>query len=193
MSTGAFPTVANRAKQKLGPVETTALERLILMRHGEAERPAPGLRDVDRALDADGRTESRAVAAALAQAGIIPDLALVSGARRTLETWRAAAESFPAAVMEEDASLYAATVTRLGAAVAAASSRAETLMLVGHNPAIHQYAVHLCRQGGGDKASVSRLLDRFATGTAAVFSVGEGPPELERLFLAKDYRTRAGP
>ncbi len=170
------------------------MERLILMRHGEAERPAPGLRDVDRDLDADGRNESRAVAAALAKAGIVPDLALVSGARRTLETWRAAADSFPSAVMEEDGSLYAATVTRLGAAVAAAAPRAGTLMLIGHNPAIHQYAVHLCRHGGGDKARVARLLDRFATGTAAVFSVGrDGPPSLERLFLAKDYRTRAGP
>ena len=170
------------------------MERLILMRHGEAERPAPGLRDVDRDLDADGRKESRAVAAAMAEAGIVPDLALVSAAKRTLETWRAVAESFPSAAMEEDSSLYAATAVRLGAAVAAAATRAGTLMLVGHNPAIHQYAVHLCRQGGGDKASVGRLMDRFATGTAAVFSVRkDAPSSLERLFLAKDYRNRAGP
>ena len=36
--------------------------RLILMRHGEAERPHPGLEDFDRALDDDGRAECRRIA-----------------------------------------------------------------------------------------------------------------------------------
>ena len=168
------------------------MERLILMRHGEAERPAPGLQDVDRALDAAGRTESRAVGAALAAAGVVPDLALVSAARRTLETWRAAAEAFPAVVMEEDPALYAASAARIGAAVSAAAGRARTLMLVGHNPGIHQYAVHLARQGGAGTAAAGILFDRFPTATAALFAVpAQGPATLERVFLAKDHRKKA--
>ena len=168
------------------------LERLILMRHGEAERPAPGLQDVDRGLDLEGRTESRAVGAALAAAGAIPDLGLVSAARRTLETWRCAAESFPAALLEQDPSLYAASAARIGAAVGAAAGRARTLMLVGHNPGIHQYAIHLARQGGASASTAGVLFERFPTGTAALFSVRtDGPPTLERVFLARDHRKKA--
>ena len=63
------------------------MQRLILMRHGEAERPHPGLEDFDRALDEEGRAESRRMGKALSEAGLQPDLALVSAARRTLETW----------------------------------------------------------------------------------------------------------
>ena len=60
------------------------MRRLILMRHGEAERPHAGVDDFDRSLDEAGRAESRRMGRALAEAGLAPDLALVSAARRTL-------------------------------------------------------------------------------------------------------------
>ena len=68
------------------------MQRLILMRHGDAERPHTGTADFDRALTPEGRSESRAVGRALAEAGYRPDLALVSSAARTLQTWQACAE-----------------------------------------------------------------------------------------------------
>ncbi len=194
VSTGAFPPAANGAMEKPVGGGVQAVERLILMRHGEAERPAPGLRDFDRALDAEGRTESRNVGTAMAKAGVVPDLALVSAATRTLETWRAVAEAFPSATMEEDPALYAASAVRLASAVAAAALRARTLILVGHNPGIHQYAIHLARQGGAARGAAGVLYERFPTGTAAVFAVGPGgTPSLERMFVAKDYRGKARP
>ena len=174
--------------------EAEALERLILMRHGEAERPAPGLRDIDRDLDATGRQESRAIGFALAEAGIVPDLALLSSAKRTVETWRAAGEAFPQASAEEDPALYAASAVRLAAAVGVQAGRSRVLIVIGHNPGIHQYAIHLARQGGASKEAAGPLFERFPTGTAAVFSTpAGGPPVLERLFLAKHYRDKAPP
>jgi phosphohistidine phosphatase len=165
------------------------MERLILMRHGDAESPAPGLDDAERALTAEGRAESRAVGRALADAGFEPDLALVSAARRAAQTWDAAAEAFPGARARLDGSLYAATSTRLAAAVREAAADGRTLMLVGHNPGIHQLAVHLARQAGASARQVRPLYDRFPTGSAAVFAVGgAGEPSFERLFLARDYR-----
>ncbi len=168
------------------------MERMIIMRHGEAQRPAPGLEDFERALDALGRAESRGIGKALAEAGLAPDLGLVSGALRTQETWRCAAEAFPGAKVLIDDSLYAASASRLAAAVKDAAPQGRTLMLVGHNPGIHQYAVHLARQAGASARDAAPLFDRFPTGTAAVFAVGPGgEPVFERLFLAKHYRDGA--
>ena len=160
--------------------------RLILMRHGEAERPHPGLEDFDRALDEDGRAESRRMGKALAEAGYAPDLALVSAARRTLETWAEAAAAFEGdVVVEQRRRLYAASAAALSAAVTEAGPRAQTVMVVGHNPGIHQYAAHLVQQGGGDR----RQIDRFPTGSAVVFAIDEeGRARLERSLMARDLR-----
>lgn len=165
------------------------MERLILMRHGDAERPEPGTQDFDRGLTSEGRAESRAVGRALADAGFAPDLALVSGARRTAETWREAADAFAGATAEPDESLYAASSARLAAAARAAGSRARTLMVIGHNPGIHQFALHLAHQSGATPEQTRPLYERFPTGSAAVFRIGEDArPAFERLFLAKTFR-----
>ena len=165
------------------------MQRLILMRHGEAERPHPGLEDFDRALDEEGRAESRRMGLALAQAGYTPDLALVSSARRTLETWAAAAAAFPADIaVEQRRGLYAASAATLSASVAEAAPRARAIMLVGHNPGIHQYALHLALQSGAGRAG-QRALDRFPTGSCAVFAIGaDGAAVLEQALMAKDLR-----
>ena len=169
------------------------MERLILMRHGEAERPAPGLEDFDRALDAEGREESRLIGKAMADAGLQPDLVLVSSSRRTVETWRAVAEAFGQPIdTQQDHSLYAASAARLAAAAQLMAPRGRTLMMVGHNPGIHQYAVHLALQSGAAEGA-GVLYDRFPTGSVAVFAMGEGgKPTFERLILVKDLRGKAG-
>ena len=160
------------------------MRRLILMRHGEAERPHAGLEDFDRALDEEGRAESRRMGQALAKAGFTPDLALVSASRRTLETWAGAASAFSGDIaVEQRRGLYAASVATLSASVAEASGRADAIMLVGHNPGIHQYAAHLALQAGAP------ALDRFPTGSAAVFGFDDdGAPRLERALMARDLR-----
>ncbi len=168
------------------------MERLILMRHGEAERPAPGLEDFDRALNAHGRAESRLMGEALAKAGLVPDLALVSSARRALETWKAMAEAFPRTIdMQEDRSLYLASAARMAAAAKLVGPRGRTLMMVGHNPGIHQYAVHLAKQAGLSETEARPLYERFPTGSVAVFAMAEdGRPKLERLLLVRDLKDK---
>jgi phosphohistidine phosphatase len=169
------------------------MERLILMRHGEAERPAPGLEDFDRALDAEGREESRLIGKAMAAAGLKPDLVLVSSSRRTVETWRATAEAFSGPIdVQEDHSLYAASAARLAAAAKLMAPRGRTLMMVGHNPGIHQYAVHLALQAGASAEETGVLYDRFPTGSVAVFAMGQEGPKFERLLLVKELRKAAG-
>jgi phosphohistidine phosphatase len=168
------------------------MERLILMRHGEAERPAPGLEDFDRALDAEGRAEARLMGEVMARAGLEPDLALVSSARRTLETWKAVVEAFPCEIdLQEDRSLYAASASRLAAAAKLVAPRGRTLMMVGHNPGVHQYAIHLARQAGASEAQVRPLYERFPTGSVVVFAMeADGSPSFERLLLVRDFRDK---
>ena len=169
------------------------MQRLILMRHGDAERPAPGLEDFERGLTAEGRAESRLVGQALAEAGLAPDLGLVSSARRAAETWRAAAEAFPQALCEQDRALYAASAVRLAAAVRTVGDRAQALMVVSHNPGLHQLAIRLSVDAGASQLSTRPLFERFPTGSAVVFRFDPaGRPTFERLFLVKDLR-RAKP
>ncbi|HEY5410490.1 MAG TPA: histidine phosphatase family protein, partial [Caulobacteraceae bacterium] len=101
----------------------------------------------------------------------------------------AAAAAFPADIaVEQRRGLYAASAATLSASVADAAERAQAIMLVGHNPGIHQYALHLALQAGGGRTA-QRPLDRFPTGSCAVFAIGpDGAATLEQALMAKDLR-----
>lgn len=58
----------------------------LLIRHGIAEDPRPGLADRDRALTDRGRVHARAAMAALVRRGLRPDRAFCSPYRRAVET-----------------------------------------------------------------------------------------------------------
>src|ERR1700761_7401164 len=63
------------------------MRRLLLLRHSKTERPEPGQRDRDRVLMPRGRTDAPLIGSYMARHRLIPDLVLVSPAKRTLETW----------------------------------------------------------------------------------------------------------
>jgi phosphohistidine phosphatase len=141
------------------------MKRLILFRHGEAERPQPGQQDIERNLNESGRDETQAVAAALARAGVAPDLVLVSSANRTRQTWTAMAGTFDGAAEEIDPGLYHADAE--GLMQAAGRPDADTVMIVAHNPSIHHLALYLAQ--ASDPAIRRKLERNFPTGGAAVF------------------------
>ena len=82
------------------------MDRLILLRHGKAEPESVSGQDFDRILTERGRRDVALVCLALADAGLQPELALVSPAARTLETWAVAATIFPGAQAQETARLH---------------------------------------------------------------------------------------
>ena len=71
------------------------MQRLILMRHAQAERAPSGGEDIDRRLTPAGAADARLMGRLLAEQKLIPDQALISSAIRAQETWAAASESFP--------------------------------------------------------------------------------------------------
>lgn len=141
------------------------MRRLILLRHSKAERAEPGARDFDRTLTARGRVDAGQIGCFLARHRLLPDLALVSPARRTRETWDlSVAEMRPAPTMELADGIYDASVENLFDIVA--GSQPQTLMLVGHNPGLQELAILLTATGDIDMRE--RLHEKFPTSGVAI-------------------------
>lgn len=161
------------------------MDRLILMRHAKAERRSAGGEDFARPLTEEGRADATLVGQALARDGLVPSVVLVSAAERTVETWNAMQETFPKARVHRLQALYNATPMGLLDALEGVS--AGTVMVVGHNPAIHELAVGLLREGGAGSAVLQKVASRFPTATAVAFVVDpNGRAAYDGVFYAAD-------
>jgi len=161
------------------------MQRLILLRHGKAESVSGSGGDVERGLTDRGRRDAALMGRVLADAGFIPDLVLVSSARRARETWEEAAPAFPGAKVEFSRGLYLASREHLIHTVDATGDTAECLMIVGHNPGLHEMAIACA---GALALDDSGMLDSFPTSAAVVFSKTEhGGWTLERMMVPRDH------
>ncbi len=115
------------------------MRRLILLRHAKSDRPA-GVRDLERPLNKRGRRAAPAVGKRMAEEGLRPDLALVSPATRTRETWAAIKDELGAPPDETVPEIYEAAAEDILAAIRGASEEAATLLVVGHNPGLGDLA-----------------------------------------------------
>jgi len=165
-------------------VSGTGMQRLILLRHGKAESVSGSGRDVERGLTDRGRRDAAIMGRVLTEADVTPDRVLVSDARRTRETWEEMSVAFPSAQVEFDRALYLASADRL-AHMVDASSEAHSLMIIGHNPGLHELAA-ICA-GRSQSPARDRLMDSFPTAAAAVFARdANGVWALEHLLLPKE-------
>jgi phosphohistidine phosphatase len=141
--------------------------RLVLLRHAKAEQ---GGRDRDRALTKRGRADAAAAGAWLASHDAVPEVAVVSPARRTVQTWEEVATRLPVgAEVVFDDRVYDNYVDGLLAAVRDVDAATQTLLVVGHNPSTHALALHLAADG----PTRAELAGGFPTATVAVFDVAE--------------------
>ncbi|HVM99724.1 MAG TPA: histidine phosphatase family protein [Caulobacteraceae bacterium] len=163
------------------------MRRLILFRHAKAEPRGPGEDDFDRPLTPRGREDAALVGKALAAQNLIPDCALISPARRTAETWICARDAFPRIRAELNRALYEASVEELRAAIDQVAVRCDTLIVIGHNPGLHELAVDLLIDAGASAAEVERVAAHFPTSTAAVYLIDPvGRASLESVLHARD-------
>jgi phosphohistidine phosphatase len=169
------------------------MDRLILMRHGKAEQHAASGGDFERALAPRGQGDAALMGKVLAQAGLAPTMALVSSARRTRETWEAVAPAFPAVRVEFRRDLYHAEAQDVLAAIRDDAPDGGTVMVVGHNPGLHELALRLAMGGPADPAQLARLRGKFPTSTVAVFTIdADGAPTLSHLFYASENGGHGG-
>ncbi|HEY3696783.1 SixA phosphatase family protein [Phenylobacterium sp.] len=160
------------------------MDRLILFRHGKAERDSVSGVDFDRPLAPRGARDAAAMARNLADLGLAPNLVLVSPAARTRETWAAAEAAFPGAEVRFEPALYNAEAGGVRhAAERAARATAGALMVIGHNPALQDLAVALLREGGSSPELVAQAERRFPTSAVAVFLIDAcGRPAFDGLL-----------
>ena len=162
------------------------MDRLILLRHGEAERDAASRDDFDRRLTERGSRESARVGETLAEMGLVPDLALVSSAARTRETWAAVQDSFPEARMRIEDALYLADDRIIRRVADAVGGPERTVMVVGHNPGLQELAVRLLAEGSAAPSLIAKAQGGFPTATAAVFLFdAAGRPAYDGLFFPR--------
>lgn len=142
--------------------------RLVVIRHAKAEAYAPA--DVDRVLAARGRAEGRLLGEWLAAEGIRPDVAYVSYAARTRETWQVVASGAGWTLEPEyDGSLYGTDEDGVLDVIRTTAEDARTVVVVGHNPAMGSL-VQVLDDGEGP-ATGSVELGSFPTSTAAVLAI----------------------
>ena len=149
------------------------MRRLILLRHAKTERESPSGRDRDRRLDDRGRTDAPVIGGYLAEHRLVPDLVLVSPAARTRETWELiAATQQPQPAVDIIGGLYGADASELLQIIRMASGRAddpacETIMVVAHNPGLHELSLELI--GKARPADREALEENLPTSGVAVF------------------------
>jgi phosphohistidine phosphatase len=134
--------------------------RLFFLRHAKAEKAVPGSADRPRMLTKRGHNDAAAVGAYMAHHALLPERVLVSTAQRTRETWERLASSFsssPSVMYEDD--LYNAGADRILALIR--SSGSGSLLVIGHNPGIHEAARLLI--ASGDVAARERLNEGLPT------------------------------
>lgn len=164
------------------------MHRLILFRHAKTEARAPGGEDIDRALVERGRADAERMGHILARSGLVPDLVLVSPAVRTRQTWALAAPAFPPTRVEIREGIYEATVEELADELAADLFGAGTVMIVGHNPSLHELAINMLEDAHADPLDIERVAGGFPTATAVCFRLDGGlGARLEALFHVRDH------
>jgi phosphohistidine phosphatase len=151
------------------------MRRLMLLRHAKTESDAPSGRDLDRRLDQRGRRDAAEIGGWIGRhPPFFPGLVLVSHAVRARQTWEIAWEAMkdhvPQPQVELTPELYGAHPSQLLQVIRTASETdPRRLMLVGHNPGMHELALALA--GSGDAAGRKALADNLPTSGLAAFEL----------------------
>lgn len=128
--------------------------RLVLLRHAKAEPAGDTLPDDLRPLALRGRSQAGLVGKTFAAEGLVPDVALVSSAVRTRQTWELlAAQLGPHGVaVQVRPELYQAGVAGVLGMLHELDPAVRTVLVVGHEPTMAATAAHLAGPGSDDAA-----------------------------------------
>ncbi len=133
------------------------MRRLLLLRHAKAERAVPSAPDRARKLDERGRKDAATMGAYLATHELLPDHVLVSPAVRTQETAKLAAAGWrPARETTTVKALYDAMPGDIFTAIQQAPAAAQTVLVIAHNPGLHELALMLIATGDIDAREALR-------------------------------------
>jgi phosphohistidine phosphatase len=132
----------------------TGERRLLLARHGAAGAPPADGGDRERPLSPEGREAVESLAVHLREAALAADHALCSPACRTRETMKILlADQLGAPEPDVAEELYLAPAATLLACLRHVRPAARTVLLVGHNPGLHELVLALAGSTAPPSAS----------------------------------------
>jgi phosphohistidine phosphatase len=168
--------------------------RLMLLRHAKSAWPE-GVDDHERPLAGRGKAAAPVMGRYMAAQGLVPDLAVVSTARRAQETWALASAAFAQEIKRRDEKrIYEASAQTILGVIRKTPARVKTLLLVGHNPGFEELAQMLAHDGEPD--AIALIRKKYPTGALAVIDfeverwneVAAGEGKLERFVTPKIAR-----
>jgi phosphohistidine phosphatase len=140
--------------------------RLCLLRHANSTWNRTDTDDFQRPLDRQGQNAASAMAAFLAETQSAPDLILCSAAKRTRETLAQVLSH-----LEDDCAirierrLYLACTGKLLERLQSVDTAVGKVMLIAHNPGLHELAMLLAKSG--DPADLTSMRTNFPAGATA--------------------------
>jgi phosphohistidine phosphatase len=181
--------------------------KLVLLRH--AKSAWPDVPDHDRPLAPRGRRDAPVMGRWLRTNGYVPDRVLCSTARRARETWQLARDGLGAdPPVSFERRVYQASARELLDLAREMPSAVATLLIVGHDPAMHELALMLARTGpagggtGGDavpRATFDQMRAKFPTAAVAVLELtgswdqlGPGTAELTAFVIPREIGRAGG-
>lgn len=171
------------------------MRQLLLLRHAKSSWDDPKLADHARPLNRRGHVAATAMRTAMAGLGLSPDLILVSTSRRTLQTMQALEPWDETPLVEPMDALYLADASTMLGALQGVAETVRSVMLVGHNPGLHELAKLLAGPDAAsyDNPDMRRLMEGYPSGTLCEFTVmgpwrglGEGGGRLVRFLSPRD-------
>ncbi len=121
------------------------MKTLTLLRHAKSSWNNPGLGDHERPLNPRGERDAPEMARRINEAGIRPSLIVSSPATRAWNTAKFLAKeiSYPNEFLQRDNKLYGASLDTLIRYLASQDSGFNSILMVGHNPGLTDFANYL--------------------------------------------------
>ena len=162
-------------------------KRLAILRHAKSDWGQPGLSDFDRPLNARGRDAADRMRRAIGQRRLTFDIVVSSPSARTRETLALIGID---AQWEEP--LYLAEPDTLLGIVRTLPAAAQSALVVGHNPGLHELVLKLARADANGLRQ--RVLGKFPTGALALLDLdveswsetAPGCGEIAELLLPRE-------
>ncbi len=147
------------------------MHQLLLLRHAKSSWDDASTPDRNRPLNPRGRRDAVVMRRAMRELGLAPDLILVSSAARTMETLRLLEPWDDTPLIEPLDDLYLASAAHLLATLRGVAETVRGVLLIGHNPGLHDVAVMLTDPNVSASKPARHVREGFPTGALAEFSL----------------------
>ncbi len=152
------------------------MKRLFLLRHAKSSWKDAALADHDRPLAGRGKRAAKAIGQHMREHGIAPDLVLCSTAGRARQTLERVS---PGGRVKVERALYGAGADELLARLRKVPETVDSVLVIGHNPGLHELALALARDPPPELAA------KFPTGALVTLELPDERWRALRLGDAK--------